>query len=271
MPESPKNIHQLVLVWHEIVPTSESLCDILKNKFKYKIIEVLQRWKDRKTDEIIWAKKMLRFASEKKNWIQENDLRVFRKFLEKYPTLGKKYKESVFHLNISPYTLLDETYWNKLLVLLWDNSFNREFYKNFLIEITEVEWSFAEEEINRLNEKIKILEEHFWIKTWIDDYPTMSNNYFMLKNIKWIDFVKLDKSIVIPYCKWLKSWEILWDLYEVLKVYVHAIKTYHPNANIILEWIEDADICWYIKEFVPEITHFQWHLFWKPTKIQSAN
>ncbi len=265
---TPKNKHQLILVWHDIINSSESLCDILKNKSKFKIIEILQRWKDRKTDEIIWAMTMLRFASKIIDWIQENDLRVFTKFLEIYPYLSKKYKNSIFHLNISPLTLLDETYWNRLLVLLWNNSYNREFYSKLKIEITEVEWSFWEDEINILNEKIQILEEHFWIKTWIDDYPTMSNNYFMLKNIKWIDFVKLDKSIVIPFCKWLKSSEILGDLYEVLKVYVHAIKTYHPNANIILEWIEDADICWYIKEFVPEITHFQWHLFWKPSQLK---
>lgn len=268
---TPQRIHKKVLYWHEIVKSKDVLCEKLAEEYRIKIVEVLLRWRERSSTwyykKMMWADALLRIESGKADWIQKTDLIVLKKFFELYPLLSEKYKDTHFHINLNPLTLLDETYWIQLLTILWNNSYNREFYHKIFFEIIEIRKKFSKEEINRLNSKIEFLKDHYWINLWIDDFPMMSNNIFMLKNIKWIDFVKIDKDIALTYSKWTKNKADYKDLKAILKTYIEWIKSFHPDAKIILEWIENPDICLFIKTHFPEISGYQWHLFWKPIKL----
>ncbi|NDK08525.1 hypothetical protein EOM39_04755 [Candidatus Gracilibacteria bacterium] len=189
---TPQRIHKKVLYGHEIVISKDVLCEELAEEYRIKIIEVLLRGRERSSTgyykKMMGADTLLRIASEKADGIQKTDLIVLKKFFELYPLLSEKYKDTHFHINLNPLTLLDETYWIQLLTILGNNSYNREFYHKIFFEIIEIRKKFSKEEINRLNTKIEFLKNQYGINLGIDDFPMMSNNIFMLKNIKGIDF-----------------------------------------------------------------------------------
>ncbi|NDK08524.1 hypothetical protein EOM39_04750 [Candidatus Gracilibacteria bacterium] len=80
-------------------------------------------------------------------------------------------------------------------------------------------------------------------------------------------FLKIDKDIALTYSKGTKNKADYKDLKAILKTYIGGIKSYHPDAKIILEGIEDPDIYLFIKTHFPEISGYQGHLFGKPIKL----
>lgn len=222
--------------------------------------ETLERWPDWES-----ASEILEKVWEIPHWIQLNDIKVISNLLEQISLSPKKYINKRIHININPITLLDKwEYWEYLLDILSQNYTNEELYKNFHFEILEIDDKFSLEKIERLNSRIKILKDRFKFKIWIDDFPSLSNNLHMLKNIRWIDFVKIDTEIVLKYARWATNEAVFKNFVNWL---IKTIHHYHPWVDIIIEWVASKKVYEYIKKNIPWVTHLQWHYFWKPTKL----
>lgn len=264
MPEIPNTSPEIELYIQKIISlTSDSTCK--------KIFEILERWKNWKNWTTIWASEMLDIASNTTQWVLLNDIQVISKFFEYYEKLTPSEKnEYCYHLNLNPKTLLDEKYWNILTTILDSESNNwSDKLININLEIIEVdEFMYDQNSIKKLNSKIQILKEWYWVKVWIDDFPSMSNWVFTINNIKWIDFVKFDKSIIEKYINSKKTQDDKDELEAILRVSINAIKRYHWDIDIIVEWVENKKMYEYLKKEFPWISHFQWFYFWKPKELK---
>lgn len=239
----------------------------IRQKNATKIYEILIRWKKIGPNEpIIDAKTLLDSAEKIKYWLEMLDIEIISTFFRQYKEWKFIHWENDFHININPLTLLDDYYWNILERILREESYNIFYHPiNLLFEIIEINKDFSIEEITKLNSRIKQLKESYGLKVWIDDFPILSNDPNMIQNIKWINFVKIDKSVVLDYTNW-KIWKD--DFILSLQSYIDNIKLYHPDSTIVVEWIEEESVFNLIKEKFPEITHFQWYYFWKPIELK---
>lgn len=168
-----------------------------------------------------------------------------------------------FSVNLNPSTIINPSFLDDMLSIF-------AHYKE--IDLTQLEFEitengyFNEEEILVLNTNISKIQS-LGIKIWIDDYPNLNNNNELLDKIENLDFVKIDKSFLLNYGKWLLDLE--WLLHKVSKFIIDIRIRVGQNVVIVMEWVETQDLFDILREnFWSDISLFQWYYFHKNEHLE---
>lgn len=253
----------LELYFQEIIDSldfyNNKLLDILETP---KTIEILSRvnydWKKYSLEKFI---PLIIDSWEHKSF----DLFLISKVLDNIESWVIKDNTKI-HLNIFPATFMDSDFMDDLRKIF--KTKKEKHLSNLVFEIVENGY-INENSFNIINSNIKSLKDEFWISCWLDDYPNWVNDNEMLWNIKWIDFVKIDKfDLLSERPEVTMSSEINKDnLVNVIRNRVDKIHSEHPWIKIVIEWVSSDDRIKYILEQIPEISLLQWFLFWRPSSI----
>jgi len=179
----------------------------------------------------------------------------FNKYIDKYWSI---------HINIFPFTLREHDFIEQLKVY---------FSKYYITDTSKIYFEIIENWFVKKNNKWKLEDRYkkilwnlnknieelhkFNIKVWLDDYPEW-NSGILLEKLENLDFVKIDKKFL------LNNWD---DFVKWVSDCISNIKKFHPNAVIIIEWVEKYKYIETLRELW--IDSFQWYYFWKPEKYNS--
>jgi len=235
---------ELLLNW-KVVLYKQKILSIYGNTEEE--IEILSRlWDERDSPDI-------HFNHVEETTQLEFDFIVFRKVIALYVEWHLEYNK--IHVNIHPFTLIDENFENRLEWIFKAYNFND--FEKLSFEILE-EWRM--DNIYSLNKNINFLRKKR-IEVWLDDFPN-HNNADLLPLIDNLDFVKIDKSFILSLNDINKD-----TVRDVIQQLVTDIEKFHPNVKIIIEWIEDLRCYNYIMNNIYWIDSVQWYLFGQPNEI----
>ncbi len=215
--------------------TQEINCTCKWECFWYEILTRV--WKSRKSIELVLNK-----INEKER--EDLDLLILKKIL----TDVEKFPKKFININIHIGTLINKDSINilKKLVKIW-LKINIEILETTIVDHNK-------DFFNIVNEKILFLQNK-WINIWLDDYPD-GNTKVLLKKLKNLDFIKIDKQILLKKNK---------VFVKIINKHINEIKRYHKDALIVIEWVEE----WKYINLLLElwVDAFQWYYFWKPKDL----
>lgn len=241
------NINENILLNSEISIYKQRILSCLQNVNTW-WIEILTRVGKKKESpekyfSLVWEKSKIQF-----------DYIVFNEIFKLYNAWKLNYE--LIHINISPSTLTQFNFisnFEKIFFQYWFSDFSKisfEILENWIIKGIDI-----------LNENIDYLRSK-WIQVWLDDYPNENNNNELLVLLNNIDFVKIDKKFIL---------ELDWDNSSVVKnkieKLIQDIKFYHPNANIVIEGVENLDRYNFLRDNIDSLDFLQGYLFWKPDEV----
>lgn len=186
------------------------------------------------------------------------DFVIIENFLKSYPQINKNHN---YNINLSPSTLVYSRFFEDLMTLCEKYAFTN--FKGISFELTENGF-FTKPEIVILNQNIRRLKT-LGIKVWLDDYPNNNNNNELLDRVNWIDFIKIDKSILLDH-EHGKYW--LSELLVKIWWLIDSIIKRSWKIDITIEWVENARLHDIMNDnFWGKIKYYQWFHIHRPEKL----
>ncbi len=216
-----------------------------------------QPMEDTKTKEIKVYELLVRLNSKKYGKISQNqfisvvnrigyELAFDMIIVEEIFKIATRYKNMIFSINISSYSIRNSQFLNRVKKLL----------KNYDIKkysiIFEINANNTLNDIARLNENINMLK-NFGILIAIDSFGTDNTSFKYIKNINF-DIVKFDIDYSKRYTE--KKHQ------EILKAFIKIFKSL--NVKTVIKFIEDEESYKFFKNI--EIDYIQGFIIGKPVK-----
>jgi len=230
------------------------IVDCIKNRaFDFRF----QPMEDTKTKEIKVYELLVRLNSKKYGKISQNqfisvvnrigyELAFDMIIVEEIFKIATRYKNMIFSINISSYSIRNSQFLNRVKKLL----------KNYDIEkysiIFEINANNTLNDIARLNENINMLK-NFGILIAIDSFGADNTSFKYIKNINF-DIVKFDIDYSKRYTE--KKHQ------EILKAFIKIFKSL--NVKTVIKFIEDEESYKFFKNI--EIDYIQGFIIGKPVK-----
>ncbi len=216
-----------------------------------------QPMEDTKTKEIKVYELLVRLNSKKYGKISQNqfisvvnrigyELAFDMIIVEEIFKIATRYKNMIFSINISSYSIRNSQFLNRVKKLL----------KNYDIKkysiIFEINANNTLNDIARLNENINMLK-NFGILIAIDSFGADNTSFKYIKNINF-DIVKFDIDYSKRYTE--KKHQ------EILKAFIKIFKSL--NVKTVIKFIEDEESYKFFKNI--EIDYIQGFIIGKPVK-----